>query len=209
MQIQIENLGRKFHRDWIFRNFNINFHTDQPYAITGANGSGKSTLLQIIAGIMPATEGKVVYKFGQHIIDEDKMFRYIALAAPYQELIEEFTLKELVNFHLQFKKLKNNLTVKEFIQQIGLEKAANKLIKHFSSGMKQRLKLGLAFFSDTPVLLLDEPTSNLDKTGIGWYQQYITENISGRLVVICSNQPYEYEVCKNTLHIQDNHIEMC
>jgi ABC-type multidrug transport system ATPase subunit len=208
MQIQVENLGRKFNRDWIFRNFSATFQSNQPVAITGANGSGKSTLLQIIAGILPATEGKVKYTFRQKSIDEDKIFRYLSLAAPYQELIEEFTLEESVTFHLQFKTFRNGLTAAHFIKKINLEKARNKPVKNFSSGMKQRLKLGLAFFSDTPILLLDEPTSNLDKNGVDWYQQHLSENISNRLVLICSNQPYEYEICNRIIHIQDSLIHI-
>ncbi|QHT67536.1 ATP-binding cassette domain-containing protein [Rhodocytophaga rosea] len=206
MQIQVENLGRKFNKDWIFRNFDTTFQSNQPVAITGANGSGKSTLLQIIAAILPATEGKVKYTYRQKNIEEDKIFRYLSLAAPYQELIEEFTLQESVVFHLQFKPFRNQLAAGEFIKKIGLEKARNKPVKNFSSGMKQRLKLGLAFFSDTPILLLDEPTSNLDKNGVDWYQQHLSDNIADRLVLICSNQPYEYEICKRIIHIQDSLI---
>jgi ABC-type multidrug transport system ATPase subunit len=208
MQIQVENLGRKFNKDWIFRNFDTTFQSNQPVAITGANGSGKSTLLQILAGILPATEGKVIYTFHQKNIEAEKIFRYLSLAAPYQELIEEFTLQESVAFHLQFKSFKNKLASNEFIKIIGLEKARHKPVKNFSSGMKQRLKLGLAFFSDTPILLLDEPTSNLDKNGVNWYQQYLGDNIADRLVLICSNQPYEYEMCKRIIHIQDSFIDI-
>lgn len=208
MQIQVENLGRKFNRDWIFRNFDTIFQSNQPVAITGANGSGKSTLLQIIAAILPATEGKVKYTYREKNIEEDKIFRYLSLAAPYQELIEEFTLQELVAFHLQFKSFRNQLAAGEFIKKTGLEKARNKPVKNFSSGMKQRLKLGLAFFSDTPILLLDEPTSNLDKNGVDWYQQHLAENVANRLVIICSNQPYEYELCKRIIHIQDSLIDI-
>lgn len=208
MQIHVENLGRKFNRDWIFRQLNVGFEINQLYAITGANGSGKSTLLQIISGMLPATEGTISYRYQQKPIEADQIFRYLVLAAPYQELVEEFTLKELVSFHLQFKKLTNGFSVNDFVEKIGLAKSRNKPVKNFSSGMKQRLKLGLAFYSDTPILLLDEPTSNLDKNGIAWYQQTVRENIANRLVIICSNQPYEYEFCRKILHIQNARIEI-
>jgi ABC-type multidrug transport system ATPase subunit len=201
-------LGRKFNRDWIFRQLDFAFDENQTYAITGANGSGKSTLLQILSGMLPATEGTISYYHQQKQIDDDQVFRYLVLAAPYQELIEEFTLKELVSFHIQFKRFTRQFSVNSFIEKIGLEKARNKPVKYFSSGMKQRLKLGLAFYSDTPILLLDEPTSNLDKTGIAWYQQTVIENMANRLLIICSNQPYEYEFCRNILHIQNARVEL-
>jgi ABC-type multidrug transport system ATPase subunit len=203
MQIQVENLGKKFNRDWIFRNLSATFSADVSYAITGANGSGKSTLLQTLAGLLPPTEGKLSLRQNQQTITPDEIFRYLVMAAPYQELIEEFTLIETVRFHTRFKPLKKGITAKDFIELIYLPKALHKPVKFFSSGMKQRLKLGLAFYSDTPVLLLDEPTSNLDKTGIAWYSSQIAQNLQNRIVIICSNQPYEYEFCKKILHIED------
>lgn len=206
MQIQVENLGKKFSKDWIFRGLNLTLHQGETYTVTGANGSGKSTLLQIIAGMQPSSEGKITYQHQQNILNPDNLFRQLAMAAPYLELVEEFTLTELIQFHVKFKSFRDGLSVTDFLEKIHLAKARNKFIRHFSSGMKQRLKLGLAFYSDTPLLLLDEPTSNLDATGIAWYQESIRENLSGRLLIICSNQPYEYEFCENILHIQDGRI---
>lgn len=208
MQIVVENLGKKFNRDWIFRHLTTSFSTDVSYAITGSNGSGKSTLLQNLAGMLPPTEGKLNLKHNQKIINPDEIFSYLVIAAPYQELIEEFTLAEAVAFHTRFKPLKKGISIKDFVELIYLPKALHKPVKFFSSGMKQRLKLGLAFYSDTPILLLDEPTSNLDKTGIAWYSQQITQNLQNRIVIICSNQPYEYEFCKKILHIEDTYVKV-
>jgi ABC-type multidrug transport system ATPase subunit len=208
MQIRVENLGKKFNRDWIFRNLTATFSTDTSYAITGANGSGKSTLLQTLAGILPPTEGKLHLVQNQKLIAPDEIFRYLGIAAPYQELIEEFTLSETVDFHTRFKPFRKGITAKKFIELIYLTKALHKPVKNFSSGMKQRLKLGLAFYSETPILLLDEPTSNLDKTGVDWYKQQIAAALPNRIVIVCSNQPYEYEFCKNILHIENAHVEL-
>jgi ABC-type multidrug transport system ATPase subunit len=199
-QINLENLGKKFQTEWIFRNLHFQITQGEALAVIGANGSGKSTLLQIIAGNLTATSGKISYQMYNQAIPVEIWYKKIALAAPYLELIEEFTLLELVNFQLKFKKLQNNLSSQDFIQQIGLGKAIQKPIKYFSSGMKQRLKLGLAFYTDTPVLLLDEPTTNLDRQGFVWYQSEIQKNLH-RLVIICSNQPAEYEVCTTQLDI--------
>ncbi|MCU0443406.1 MAG: ABC transporter ATP-binding protein [Microscillaceae bacterium] len=203
MQLKIENLGKKFQYEWIFRDLTYQFEQGQAYAILGTNGSGKSTLLQVIAGILSPSQGSISYQADNQRISSESWFRYMVFASPYLELIEEFTLLESINFHQQFKKLKNGLKVKDFIQILGLEKSKNKPIKYFSSGMKQRLKLGLAFYSQTPILMLDEPTSNLDAQGIEWYKHEVLQNLNNRLTIICSNQPYEYNFCTNLLNINE------
>jgi len=206
MRITLRDVGRKFNRDWIFRQVNLTLESDNVYVITGPNGSGKSTFLQIIAGSLPLTEGKIVYAQGTEPISEDDIFRYISIASPYLEMIEELTLTEAVQFHQQFKSLAHSLRTEDFITHIGLQSARHKFISHFSSGMKTRLKLALACYSDTPVLLLDEPTSNLDSTGIAWYQQLVADTIRNRLVILCSNQPYEYESFSRILRLENGRL---
>jgi ABC-type multidrug transport system ATPase subunit len=203
MQLKIDNLGKKFQYEWIFRNLSYQFEAGQSYTIIGANGSGKSTLLQVIAGILSPSHGNITYQADNQIISPEKWFRHLAFASPYLELVEEFTLLELVKFHTQFKPFKNQLKISEFIEILGLEKSRHKPLKYFSSGMKQRVKLGLAFYSDTSILLLDEPTSNLDTQGIDWYKREIEQNIANRVVIICSNQAYEYDFCDNLLNINE------
>ncbi len=180
------------------------FVSGQSYAITGPNGSGKSTFLKTLSGAIPATEGTISFeqKSGQ-AIEEDAWPHYQAYAAPYLELIEEFTLKELLRFHFAFKQPVVNSCMEELAEKMVLSSAYHKEIKYFSSGMKQRLKLGLAFFSQVPILLLDEPTSNLDSRGIDWYLERVTEVKNDRLLIICSNQKYEYQFCEKLIDITD------
>ena len=85
-----------------------------------------------------------------------------------------------------------------------LEKDADKLISNFSSGMKQRLKLGLAFFSESSIAFLDEPTSNLDEKGVNWYLENVREILNKKLVFISSNQKHEYDFCSELIHIPDH-----
>ena len=198
-KISLENFGKKFNYEWIFRGFSYEFVSGEAYAITGANGSGKSTFLQCLAGFFPQSEGKISYSQNNKIIAEDSFYTYLSFAAPYQELIEEFTLMEQINFHQKFKKLSQ--TPKEIIQKLRLEHSESKFIKNFSSGMKQRLKLGLALYANTPVLLLDEPTTNLDTENIGWYKDEIRQNLADRLVIVCSNDANEYDFCKKIIKI--------
>ena len=203
MQISTNNLGKKFSNEWIFRNLNEKFQSGESYTFVGANGSGKSTLLQVLSGYMPHSEGIINYEINSKIIEIDNFYKHLVIAAPYLELIEDFTLSELLAFHIKFKPFKNNLSIPDFIDFIELPKAKNKEIKFFSSGMKQRVKLGLAFQSDCEILMLDEPTSNLDAQATDWYFRNVQEYAQNRLLFICSNQPSEYEFCKNILNVQN------
>ena len=199
MQLKLTNTGKRYNREWIFRHFDYEFIAGKKYAIIGSNGSGKSTLLQVIAGSLAHNEGAVQLTSEGKLITEERYFQYISVAAPYLELIEEMTANEFLHFHHQFKSLIGSK--EEILRTISLEKAANKQIRYYSSGMKQRLKLAQAFFSDTPILLLDEPTTNLDADGIALYQQLIARHTQNKLVIISSNDLQEYDFCEEVVSI--------
>lgn len=201
MQIKLNNVGKRFNRDWIFRHFTYTFGDNKKYAITGSNGSGKSTLLQVILGSLSHNEGKVDFAFKKRVIEDELHFQYISMAAPYLELIEEMTAGEFLSFHKQFKSLA--LPDKEILEIVGLQKAVNKQIRYYSSGMKQRLKLAQAFFCNSSVLLLDEPTTNLDAEGIALYQYLVKNYTANKLVIISSNDLQEYEFCDAVIAIGD------
>lgn len=200
MKISLQNLGKRFNREWIFRHFNYEFQGTGAYAITGSNGSGKSTLLQIIAGALTHSEGTVLYT-DQSNTSLKNPYQHIALAAPYVELIEEMTATEFLQFHSNFKPLTHNID--EVLAAVQLHQAAQKQIRYFSSGMKQRLKLAQAIFSKSDILLLDEPTTNLDRDGVGMYLQLLSNYRAGRLLIISSNVPEEYSMCEATIAMQD------
>ena len=202
--IGLSNIGRRFNKEWIFRGINYNIDKAHKLAILGGNGSGKSTLLQIISGQLSPSEGNLEYKNHQSKIPVDEVYRYIAIAAPYMELIEEFTLKEFLSFHAKFKPFINNYSAQELIEIMQLQHSAAKEIRNFSSGMKQRVKLATAILSDVPVVLLDEPASNLDKKSVEWYRGLIEKYTSERIVVVCSNhQPSEYDFCNSQLLVEE------
>jgi ABC-type multidrug transport system ATPase subunit len=201
MKITLTQTGKRYNREWIFRCFDYTFRTGCSYAITGSNGSGKSTLLQVIAGATMASEGKVIFLDDEEKnIAEQDTNRQIAIATPYLELIEEMTAMELLDFHSQFKPLCASFP--DILQQVGLSKAANKQIRYYSSGMKQRLKLAQAFFSEVPVLLLDEPTSNLDLAGIELYHHLISVYTKNKIVIVCSNDSNEYDFCEEKISVE-------
>ncbi len=201
MEIQLENISKKFNRQWIFKNVNLTFSSGNIYAITGPNGSGKSTLLSIISGFAMPSGGKVIFRSNNLIIDEEEQYKQVSVAAPYLELIEEFTLEEQINFHFKFVQIIDNENVNSLIQFIKFENSRHKAIKFFSSGMKQRLKLGLALFTQKPAILLDEPTVNLDAEGCKWYHESIKEKLNNRLLIISSNVPEEYAFTENIISI--------
>jgi ABC-type multidrug transport system ATPase subunit len=205
MQINLSKLGKRYNYEWIFRNLTYTFESGSSYAILGHNGSGKSTLLTTIAGYNLHSEGEIIYIYQGKTLSPDVAYRHLSLTAPYLELVEEFTLLEMIAFHTRFKELRHKLTHQQLINRMGLQKASNKYVKDFSSGMKQRLKLGLAIYSDTSLLLLDEPTTNLDQEGVAWYQEHVAQNQQGRLIIVGSNIQHEYSFCEHHLHITDYH----
>ncbi len=201
--ITLQNIGRRFNRDWIFRGIDHTFNSPETYAILGPNGSGKSTLLQVLNGSLSPSAGTISFFKGDELIDIEQVFQHMSLAAPYLELIEEFTLTEVIDFHFKFKPYKAGIDAAAVIDILGMHSSKNKAIRYFSSGMKQRLKLALAFCADTPMLMLDEPTSNLDTQGVEWYLSLVQQYAQNRLTIICSNQEHEYSFCDHRLNVSD------
>ena len=263
MKITLTNAGKRFNRDWIFRNINYEFLSNQAYAIIGPNGSGKSTLLQIIGGAVGLSEGEIEYSMVDdrwsmvdfsaeahrnadlplipnedipgisdssyssggiqpssvmphrssanpahrpsiidHRIASENIFQYLSLSGPYLELIEEMTLMEFLQFHHRFKPFLDEVSLEQIIQSVQLIPAAHKQIRYFSSGMKQRTKLAQAIFSKTPILLLDEPCTNLDEDGIAVYIKLIERYSPGRIIIVSSNDRQEYSFCKQIIDIK-------
>ena len=207
MHLELTGLGKRFNRHWIFRKLDFTFEAGKKYAITGPNGSGKSTLLQVIAGTAQASEGKISSRVtgfdGETTVAPEDFFRHIGLAAPYLELIEELTLTEFLDFHFSLKPALEGFNTALVIEYIGLTSARNRAIRLFSSGMKQRVKLAQAFFAKSPLLLLDEPTTNFDVQGILLYHKMVAELAKDRTLLICSNEANEIDFCEKRLLITD------
>jgi len=203
MEIILNNIAKRYLYDWIFRNIDYHFSSTARYAILGANGSGKSTLLKILSGHLTPTKGDIQYKIAGQEIDKEDIYRQLSYTSPYIDLIEEFTLSETIQFHRQFKPFHNNLSTNDFLGLIQLEKAKNKEVRFFSSGMKQRLKLGLAICSDTSLLLLDEPTATLDEKSVAWFHELLEHYASNKLIIIASNEERDVTTCQKRINILD------
>jgi len=202
--IQVTNAGKKFGREWIFRKVDLEIKPTEKVVILGLNGSGKSTLLQAMTGYLTLNEGSVAYFSNQQKIEDEQQYKLISLASPYLELVEDFTLQEQIEHANIYKPFLNNLNITQVVELSGLAAHKDKFIKLFSSGMRQRLKITLAILADTPILFLDEPTSNLDATVIDWYKNMIATYASHKTIIVCSNSiKDEYAFCERVITMED------
>lgn len=201
MKIVLNDAGKRYNHDWIFRHINFTFEKGNAYAITGTNGSGKSTLLQALSGAISFNEGACHWYIGSETINPENIYKHTTICAPNLEVVEEMTLDEFIQFHKKFKPLLNDLSVAQIIQETGLHLAGNKKINQFSSGMKQRVKLAQSILSNVPLILLDEPCTNLDVQGIEMYHNLVQKYCKNRLVIVSSNDPVEYRFCNQVIDI--------
>lgn len=203
-KIILDKAGRRFNNDWIFKNVSCEFTQGNVYGIIGNNGSGKSTLLQVLTSQLMVSEGTCTFIQNDQPYDSDQWFKNYSFASPYLQMFEEYSLTELLTFHNAIKPFYTRLSIPIITEKLNLTKQRNKAIRYYSSGMKQRVKLALALYSNTPVLLLDEPTSNLDAQNITWFQQQLQEYSTNRLVVIASNSiDSELFLCKQIININE------
>lgn len=204
LKIRLENTGKQFNHTWIYKNINAEFCIPHIYGITGSNGSGKSTFLKMLAGYYTPTKGEIFYEFKNKTVNRDEIFNFLSFTAPYISLHEEFNIKETFDFHAKFKNSINGLNTSEILEISGLELHKNKALKEFSSGMQQRVKLCLSLLFDTPLLLLDEPCSHLDKASYLWFFNLLEKYSKNRLVIIASNEEAELKMCTERFDIEKN-----
>lgn len=190
MTIELKELGKRYKNQWVFRGLSDSFSSGECIAITGPNGSGKSTLLKILSAYSTPSEGVISFSDDDEEIALESVHKHVSIATPYVELIEEFTMNEMIRFQEKFKPRLQTVSAEEI--QDWLPFGPEKQIRDYSSGMKQRLKLMLAMTADSDILLLDEPTSNLDSQGQAWYRDLLSKFGMNRLTFIASNQEEEY-----------------
>lgn len=199
--VEATSLGKRFNREWIFKNLNYTFRSGNTYAITGPNGSGKSTLLQLLWGQVPPTAGTIRYQQNGKDIGVEEVYKHVSIATPYLDLIEEFTLEEQLRFHFNLRKSRGGITIPALLDVMELTHAKDKALGNFSSGMRQRVKLALAFFTEASIVFLDEPLTNLDQSAANWYHKQL-ESIKDSLIFIASNSPEEYKTAQEILNIR-------
>ena len=202
MEIKLNDVGKRFGYNWIYRHLNLFLKSGDIYAIRGPNGSGKSTLLKLISKYTSPSEGMIQYTFpGNMDITEDRYHQHISYSAPYMSVIEDMTLTELFTFHSTFRDMQVSLN--EWIHLLQLTNARDKQIKHFSSGMKQRTNLALAICTQSQVYFIDEPSTNLDLQGRMWFKGLLEAYGQGKLIIIASNEESDFELCNKHLDVDD------
>jgi len=195
MTISLNQIGKKYGTEWIFQNLSATLNSSNKWAITGPNGSGKSTLLKVISGHLSPNKGKVIF--------EGDLYQNVSFCAPYIDIIDAFTPHEMLNFQRTFIPFQENFSNHKILEILELKFSTSKRIQDFSSGMKQRLKLGLSLLSEKKIILLDEPTTNLDIPSKAWYKFMIEEFTKSKLLVIASNEENDYAFCNHFIHIPD------
>lgn len=202
MKIELKGVAKRFRLEWILRKVDLVLHTGTSYAISGPNGSGKSTLLRILAGHLTPSRGTVTFwENDQEPLPKDELYRHLCYAAPYVELIEEYTLLEALQFHQGFKPFLDQMTPTDIIDLLNFKKSTHKHIRDFSSGMRQRLKLVLALCSEADFIILDEPTTNLDSQGVEWYRELIDRFKRDRLLIVASNVDVDFDFCEERVNV--------
>ncbi len=197
--LSIDKVGKQFYRNWLFRHLNLKISEGESLAVIGHNGSGKSTLLRIIASQMVPTEGKVTLRIGGTPVPANQMYQHLSWSAPYIGLFPELTLRE--QFRLQGRFRTMMLPESEFLSVLSLSNEADKPLRFYSSGMLQRAKAGLAIFAQGQLLLLDEPTSNMDEGNAGLIQDLLETYQRNRILILASNLEREFGKITRQIHL--------
>ncbi|MDH3648196.1 MAG: ATP-binding cassette domain-containing protein [Saprospiraceae bacterium] len=202
MLIRLDGIGKRYNH-WIFRNVIYEFAAGS-YGISGSNGSGKSTLLRIISGYLTPSEGSLAFLNGSRLpIDRDLWAPMVSFCGPDIELIHELTLGEHCSFHFRFKQMYPGLSLDDFFAITRLEEHRELRVGELSSGLYQRFELGLTLLSSSPVILLDEPTSYLDRGSRSWFVSVLQQYSDNRIIVIASNDQADLNLCNIILKIED------
>ena len=202
MRITMSGVAKQFSREKVFTGVDHVFEAGSRTALLGPNGSGKSTLLQVVAGALVPTKGTVEHALGEKPMEQDRVYREVSIAAPYLDLYEDLSLREAIATHARFKPFLPGIALEDVARTAYLKPHLEKPVSNFSSGMKQRLKLALAILSDTPLLLLDEPATNLDAEGIAWFRELLMRNVERRTLLVASNrQAEETFACDSSVEI--------
>lgn len=200
LSIQLTGVSRRYGWQWIFRDLDATFSSGTTYAICGHNGSGKSTLLRLLSTMESPNEGSRTFMMdGNEITD---VVPYLSFSAPYMEVPDHLTVREMIDFHGRFKQL--TASADDLIQDLQLEKSAHKYMHNLSSGQRQKVKLALAICNTDPLLLLDEPGTNLDESNYSWFADKIRRYQADKLICIATNESRDLVLCQETITMRQS-----
>jgi heme exporter protein A len=199
-----EDVNKTFGRRLIFKDISFKLNSSTIFGISGPNGSGKSTLVKIIADIISPSSGKLVHNLNGTEIKPEKLHNHIGLVSPYLVLYDEFTAYENLNYFSEIRGISfNKERVDELLNKFLLFNRRDDFVKTYSSGMKQRLKFIFALMHSPQLLILDEPTSNLDDGGKEVVYDLVKEEGSRNVVVIASNEKTDLSLCNEIIDLNN------
>ncbi len=202
MQIDVQDVAKHFNRRPIFQGVTFTVEDGEVFGITGRNGAGKSTLLRIVAGVLAPSRGSVAWRSADAVIAPEELYRHIGYVAPYLTLYEEFSAAENLRLYARIRGIAiTDTRIAAMLERIGLPPDRKDPIRAFSSGMKQRMKLLFALVHEPPVLLLDEPVSNLDADGMRTVYALVDEQRSRGCVIIATNDAEDIARCDRTYDV--------
>lgn len=204
MKIILNQIGKKFEKEWTFQNIDLTINSGEKWLVSGNNGSGKSTFIGLVSGKIKPSQGYIHYHQDETQLSLEDCYKYLSIASPSLDLFHTFSLEEIIRHHFSFKNIQKGIDLDMVPDILELSHAKNKALENFSSGMKQRVKLGLAILSDAPLLLLDEPLSNLDNKGFEWYKGLINAYALHKTILVASNNiEEEHFFCEQQINIPD------
>jgi len=205
VKLIIENLGHRFGKRILFRRMDVTLEGGVALAITGSNGSGKSTLMRILAGVLRPARGTVtLHEDGNMVANEDRPLR-CGMVAPYLNVYDGFSARENLQFLATARRLSGaNARIETALETVALAHRADDYVSTYSSGMKQRVRFAAAILADPPVLLLDEPGSNLDLVGREMVNRVMDrQRERDGIIIVATNEPSEAARCERTLCVED------
>ena len=203
MIVQAQQISKKFNRRAVFRDVSFSVATGEVFGITGRNGSGKSTLLRIVGGLLTPSGGSVSYALDGGTVAAEQLHRNIGYVAPYLTLYEEFSAEENIALYARFRGIAHGpREAQALLERVGLPVDRRDPIRAFSSGMKQRMRLVFAILHRPPLLLLDEPISNLDSHGMSIVYDIVAEFRRHGTVIIATNDAEDIAQCDRTISVE-------
>lgn len=202
MNITLDQVSKRYGYQYILKDIALTIEDDITYGVAGPNGSGKSTFLKLVSGYLSPSEGSISYQVEGKKVGRDSIYEHISIAAPYIDLIGEYSLEEVYDFHRKFKKVSVG-GFKEFFELLGYPYDLDLQFQDYSSGMQQRVKLALAILTKSSLLLLDEPTTYLDDNAREWFQNLLKNHLKGRTTILCSNDKNDFQHCTEILDVSD------
>lgn len=184
--INIIDIHKRFGKNEVLKGINLEFNQKGVFAILGPNGSGKTTLIKTILGMVIPNSGEILVQ-GESTKKNWEYRRSIDYLPQIANFPVNLRVQELFNM---IKDLRNrkDVDMEPFIQRLGLEPYLDKRLGNLSGGTKQKVNLVLTFAFDSPIIILDEPTTGLDPVALLVLKDLINEEkAKGKLILLTSH----------------------